>query len=85
MQLSRLYSNNSTRFVPIEFNSIGDDTLMNVVFGEVRDPKNRKKDSHNLGKTTLLNLIDFCLLKGMSSDQFLFKHRERFQGFDFFL
>lgn len=85
MQLSRLYSNKPKIFVPIEFNSVGDDTLMNVVFGEVRDPKNRKKDSHNLGKTTLLNLIDFCLLKGMSPDQFLAKHRDRFEGFDFFL
>lgn len=85
MKLSRLYSNKANLFAPIEFNSTGDDTLMNVVFGEVRDPRNRRKDSHNLGKTTLLNLLDFCLLKGMSPDHFLAKHKDRFEGFEFFL
>ncbi|MER8486598.1 DUF2326 domain-containing protein [Mesorhizobium sp. M1322] len=85
MQLSRLYSNSSDIFEPIDFNSGRDADRLNIVIGEVHRPRDRKRDSHNLGKTTLLHLIDFMMLKGMSPDHFLAKHHDRFQNFVFFL
>lgn len=85
MQLSKIYSDQPKVFSPISFNVRGDAHLLNVVLGEVRDPKNQKKDSHNLGKTTLLNLIDFLLLKGVTPEHFLGKHRDRFQNFNFYI
>ncbi|HZH14042.1 MAG TPA: DUF2326 domain-containing protein [Archangium sp.] len=80
MRLSSLYSNDNKRFEPIQFRP-----GLNVVLAQIRDPENRKKDTHNLGKTTLSRLIDFCLLKKKSNDFFLFRHKESFKGFVFFL
>lgn len=85
MQLSRLYSNLPDILSPIVFNHGADAVRLNVVLGEVKHPKDRKKDSHNLGKTTLLNLIDFLMLKGWSQDSFLYRHRDRFANFIFYL
>ncbi len=67
-------------FEPITFNP-----GLNVVLGEIRLPQNKDKDSHNLGKTTLGKLIDFCLLRKKSSAFFLFKHLDLFSDFIFFL
>ena len=80
MKLSRLYSNNGDAFPPIKFNR-----GLNVVLAKIRNPKNRSLDTHNLGKTTLANLIDFCLLKAKHKDFFLFKHKDLFEDFIFFL
>jgi uncharacterized protein YydD (DUF2326 family) len=80
MKLSRIYSNRLDIFVPIEFRE-----GLNVVLAEIREPENREKDTHNLGKTTLSRLIDFCLLKQKDKDFFLFKHQDRFADFEFFL
>lgn len=85
MQISRIYSNKPDIFSPIDFNARDYADRLNVIYGEVRHPKDRKKDSHNLGKTTLIHLIDFLLLKGSSPDQFLVKHQERFSKFVFFI
>ena len=85
MQISRVYSNLPRLFTPIDFHCRDDSDLLNVVYGEVRRPTDRKRNSHNLGKTTLLHLIDFLLLKGMSPDQFLQKHSDRFAEFVFFI
>lgn len=51
MTLSKLYSNMPEQFVPVRFNR-----ELNVVLAEIRIPDNRKKDTHNLGKTT----FGFC-------------------------
>jgi len=80
MRLSRLYSNRPERFAPVVF-ARG----LNVVFAEIRRPENRRKDTHNLGKTTLGRIIDFCLLAGADKKFFLLKHAELFGGFVFFL
>ncbi|MCK5804934.1 MAG: DUF2326 domain-containing protein [Lentisphaeria bacterium] len=80
MKLSRLYSNRNDAFPPITFN-----TGLNVVLAEIRDPANLDRDTHNLGKTTLAHLIDFCLLKRRHKDFFLFKHEALFEDFVFFL
>jgi uncharacterized protein YydD (DUF2326 family) len=85
MQISRLYSNRPQIFTPIDFNCGEDANRLNVIYGEVHHPKDQKKDSHNLGKTTLAHLIDFLLLKGTSPDQFLVKHHDRFNKFVFFI
>ncbi|MBP2536315.1 MULTISPECIES: DUF2326 domain-containing protein [Agrobacterium] len=85
MQISRLYSNLPNILSPIGFNHGANADRLNIVLGEVKHPKDRKKDSHNLGKTTLLQLIDFLMLKGWSQDSFLYKHRDRFADFVFYL
>lgn len=80
MKLSRLYTNRPAVFSAVDFTS-----GLNVVFAEIRLPQNRKKDTHNLGKTTLGRLVDFCLLSGRDSKFFLFKHQQLFDGFVFLL
>lgn len=80
MKLSRLYSNNPAVFGELDFVS-----GLNAIIAEIRLPENKKKDTHNLGKTTLGRLIDFCLLSSRDSKLFLFKHFEKFEEFVFFL
>jgi len=80
MKLSRLYSNKSELFEPVDFSQ-----GLNVVMAEIRLPENRKKDTHNLGKTTLGRLLDFGFLAKRDPKFFLFKHLELFQEFVFFL
>lgn len=80
MKLSRLYSNKPHLFEPVDFVP-----GLNVVFGEIRLPENRKKDTHNLGKSTLGRLLDFCFLSGRDKRFFLFKHPDLFNEFIFFL
>lgn len=67
-------------FEPITFNE-----GFNVILGEIRLPENIGKDTHNLGKSKLAELIDFCFLKARNPNQFLFKHLDRFKHFAFFL
>lgn len=80
MKLSRIYCNKPDLFGPIDFRA-----GLNVVMAEIRLPENRDKDTHNLGKTTLGKLIDFCFLSGRDPKFFLFKHEDLFKGFVFFL
>lgn len=80
MKLSRLYSNEPDLFEPVNFIP-----GLNVVMAEIRLPQNKKKDTHNLGKTTLGRLLDFCLLSKRDDKFFLFKHFDLFKDFVFFL
>ncbi len=80
MKLRRLYSSQPALFAPIVFND-----GLSAIVAEIRVPQNRGRDTHNLGKTTVGQLIDFCLLKGKDSGFFLFKHENLFAGFTFFL
>jgi uncharacterized protein YydD (DUF2326 family) len=80
MKLSRLYSNSPELFAPVDFTP-----GLNVVMAEIRLPENRDKDTHNLGKTTLGHLLDFCFLAGRDPKFFLFKHLNLFKDFVFFL
>ncbi|MFF2273565.1 DUF2326 domain-containing protein [Agromyces sp. NPDC058136] len=57
---------------------------VSVVVAEIRLPENKGLDTHNLGKTTVGQLIDYCLLKGKSQEFFLFKHAQ-FSEFTFYL
>lgn len=80
MKLSKLYTNKPDIFKPIDFN-LG----LNVVLAEIKLPDNKKKDTHNLGKTTLGRLIDFCLLSEKDKKFFLFAHIDLFDEFIFFI
>lgn len=80
MKLSKLYSDKSDLFGPIDFRS-----GLNVVLAEIRLPDNRDKDTHNLGKTTLGRMIDYGFLVARDPKFFLFKHEDLFKDFVFFL
>lgn len=80
MKLSKLYSNKPDIFAPIDF-AAG----LNVVMAEIRLPENKDKDTHNLGKTTLGQMLDFGFLTGRDAKFFLFKHGDTFKDFVFFL
>ena len=80
MKLARLYSNQPAVFSAIDFRD-----GLNAVLAIIELPENKLKDTHNLGKSTLVRLIDFCFLSQKKSDFFLFKHEDRFADFVFFL
>jgi uncharacterized protein YydD (DUF2326 family) len=80
MRLSKLYCNKPDVFGPIDFVP-----GLNVVVAEIRLPENRKKDTHNLGKTTLGGVLDFGFLAGRDPKFFMFKHLDVFKDFIFFL
>ena len=80
MRLSKLYSNKPDQFEPVNFVS-----GLNVIMAEIRMPENLNKDTHNLGKSTLGRILDFCFLLGKSKKFFLFKHLDLFNDFIFFL
>jgi uncharacterized protein YydD (DUF2326 family) len=58
MKLSKLYTDNERIFPSIFFND-----GLNVVYAKINNPLDDSKDSHNLGKTFLINVIDYLLLK----------------------
>lgn len=80
MKLSKIYSNR-----PHEFNEILFVGGLNVIVGEIRNPNNLRKDTHNLGKTTLCSLIDFLLLRSKDPTFFLFKHENVFSSYVFYI
>ncbi len=80
MKLSKIYTNKNDKFEPVYFNK-----GLNVVVAEIKLPENKNKDVHNIGKTTLGRIIDFSLLLGRSSSFFLFKHKDIFADFVFYL
>lgn len=80
MKLVRLYSNLEQYFSSIKF-----ENGLNVVVAEIRLPQNKKKSSHNLGKSTLARILDFCLLGRCDKNHFLKKREDLFKDFVFFL
>jgi len=80
MRLRRLYSNLDHYFTPILFND-----GLNVVLAEIHLPENKTKSSHNLGKSTLARVIDFCLMGSANKDHFFKKREDLFGEFVFFL
>lgn len=77
LRLNKIYSNKENIFPTIKIND-----GLNVVFASVTTGA-RDKASHSLGKTTLVELINFLLLKQVSSSFFLKK--ECFDSLVFFL
>jgi uncharacterized protein YydD (DUF2326 family) len=80
MKLRRVYSNQPRIFGPIDLRN-----GLNIVLARVDRPRESDKDSHNLGKTLLIHLIDFLLLKGFDKGHFLYDHKELFSNFVFYL
>lgn len=80
MILSKLYTNKPDIFEPIRFAE-----GINVVIAEIRLPENLEKDTHNLGKTTIGRIIDFCLLMKKNSEFFLFRYPDIFNDLEFYI
>lgn len=80
MKISQIYSNKDDVFPRLKLSD-----GLNVVYAKVNRPDDSGKDSHNLGKTTLLHLIDFLLLKGWAKGHFLYDHKKLFAEYVFFL
>lgn len=57
----RLYSNKENIFKTLVFNS-GVNAIVGTVREESKSSGDEKKHSHNLGKSTLAKVIDFCLI-----------------------
>ena len=78
MKLSQLYANKN--FKNIVFND-----GINLVLAKVTKKLDLNKDSHNLGKTTLIAVIDFMLLKELKEEHIFKKYQDKFSGYTFFL
>lgn len=79
MRLSSLYTNEPVKFTRINFND-----GLNVIKAEIRLPENLDRDTHNLGKTTFGDILDFCLIN-KSIPKFIKNNAELFDAFVFFL
>lgn len=79
MKLSKIYSNKKS-FKTIKFKD-----WINVIFWDTTWIKKKWKNEHNLGKTALVELIDFLLLKWINKEQILKKNQKKFVGRLFFL
>lgn len=79
MKLSHLYCNDS-RFHNMKFND-----GLNVVLGKVCQREDINKDSHNLGKSTLIDVLDFMLLKEVKNGHLFKKYISCFENHIFYL
>ena len=80
MKLSKIYTNLPQYFKPIHFNE-----GLNVIIGKITKPKDKDTDSHNLGKSLLIDVIDYCLLKQIRENHFTKKLPENLQYLEFYL
>jgi uncharacterized protein YydD (DUF2326 family) len=78
LYLSKIYCNFDTIFPQVNFHK-----GLNVVFASVTKGLD-SKDSHSLGKTTLIDLINYMLIKQANKSFFLRKNKE-FNDFVFYL
>lgn len=85
MQIELITSNRPEMFLPIEFNAGDRSEVLNVIFGDVKRPKDKNRDSHNLGKTRLIEVIDFMFLASVGKGHLFSRHLERFEGLVFFM
>ncbi|MDG1623159.1 hypothetical protein P7D06_28650, partial [Bacillus mobilis] len=79
MKISKIYSDNK-RFREINFSD-----GLNIIMGRVINKSNLDSDSHNLGKSALINLIDFMFLKELKRGSFLKDNPEKFKTYTFFM
>ena len=80
MKLSKIYSSFSEYFKPIKFNN-----GLNVIIGKITKPKDMDRDSHNIGKSLLIDVVDYCLLKKVSTNHFTKNLPEPLNKMDFYL
>lgn len=81
MRIMQVYSNQEN-FKTIQFNE-----GLNIILGKITKKYDRSKDTHNLGKTTLIHIIDFLLLKDISGNRnhIFKKNYSLFSDYTFFL
>jgi len=77
MKLVKIYANKT--FKKIRFNP-----GFNVIQGEIKEKKS-ETDTHNLGKSLLIDVIDFLLLKKIPKEHFFEKRRDLFEDYVFYL
>ncbi|EGT3605391.1 DUF2326 domain-containing protein [Clostridium perfringens] len=77
MKLLKLYCNDN------RFNTVIFKNGLNLVLAKINNPNSKMKDTHNLGKTKLIELIDFMLLKEIKKNHFL--NNPKFSNHIFFL
>jgi len=78
MKLCKIYSNEA--FQNVKFSE-----GLNVIIGNIFNRDDSEKDTHNLGKSLLLEVIDFLLLKGISNkDKYFLTKNEIFSNYIFF-
>ena len=75
MKLSQLYANKS--FKHVKFND-----GLNLVLAKVTKKLDLNKDSHGLGKSTLIEVLDFMLLKEIKGEDTFKKHKAIFADYD---
>lgn len=75
MKLSRLYTNDDSVFVPIDFRE-----GLNAIVARIQHPTDDDKSSHCLGKTLIIDVIDFCLLKKVGKKGHFLKTRDDLFG-----
>ena len=80
MKLCKIYSNQENRFHNIEFHD-----GLNVILAQITDKSKTEKDTHNLGKTLLISIIDFLLLKGIGQKNKFFLTKGGFEDQFFFV
>jgi len=67
MKIMQIYSNSS------KFNTVRFNERFNIILGDIQFADDLNKDSHNLGKSTLISLIDYMFLKEIGKEHFLKK------------
>lgn len=82
MKITKIYANKS-QFTPITF-----EDGFNVIYGDVVAKPSRvegKPHEHNIGKTSLVRLIDFMFLKKVSKKSIFVKHEKKLSDWVFFM
>jgi len=80
VKFSSIYSNKAEILPKILFNK-----GFNVIFAQVKDPSLKDKDSHNLGKSFFIQVLDFALLGDLDKTHAFRVHPDIFNDFIFFL
>lgn len=76
MKIIKIYANK--QFKNLEF-----DEGLNVIIGKIFDKSKSESDTHNLGKSLLISVIDFLMLKKIDKKKFILG-KDIFQGQVFF-
>lgn len=79
MRIRRIFCSQEERFHNLLFGG-----KLNVIQAEITDRSETKKDTHNLGKTLLIHLIDFLMLKKIQTKSQFFLTKGGFEGLYFF-
>tara|TARA_R110000851_G_scaffold153720_1_gene295762 strand:- start:836 stop:2629 length:1794 start_codon:yes stop_codon:yes gene_type:complete len=75
MKLSRLYTNDDALFASVNFRE-----GLNAIIARIQHPTDDDKSSHCLGKTLIIDVIDFCLLKSVGKKGHFLKVRDDLFG-----